>query len=53
MVKETASANHLSGPQLSDQAQCRVNYGHPIVDSMLEEENTSESDHEVSANNHL
>ena len=50
--EETASANHLSGPQLSAQAQYRVNYGHAIVDSMLEEEDTSEPDHEVSANSH-
>ena len=50
--EETASANHLSGPQLSAQAQYRVNYGHAIVDSMLEEEDTLEPDHGVSANNH-
>ena len=50
--EETASANHLSGPQLSAQAQYGVNYGHAIVDSMLEEEDTLEPVHEVSANNH-
>ena len=37
--KETVSANHLSGSQLSAQAQYRVNYGYLASDSMLEEDN--------------
>ena len=38
--EETVSANHLSGSQLSAQAQYRINYGHIISDSMLEEDNS-------------
>ena len=42
--EENVSANHLSGSQLSAQAHYRVNYGHAVIDSMLEEEDVSEQD---------
>ena len=37
--EDTVFANHLSSTQLSAQAQYRVNYGHLVSDSMLEEDN--------------
>ena len=35
--EETASAIHLSGSQLSAQAKYLVNYGHTIIESMMDE----------------
>lgn len=36
-IEDTVDANHLSGSQLSAQAQYRAKYGHATIDSMLED----------------
>ena len=40
--EETVSANHLSGPQFSAQAQYHVNYEDAVIDNKLEEKDKSE-----------
>ena len=50
--EETVSVNHPSGPQLLVKAYCRVNYGHAVIDSKLEEEDDSE-DHGVTTSTQL
>ena len=51
--EETVSANHLSGSQLSAQAHYRVNYGHLVSDSMLEESNFAEIDEATTSSQQL
>ena len=45
--EEKVSANHLPGPQLSVKAHYCVNYGHAVIDSILQEDNLE--DHGVVA----